>query len=150
MLGQPEGNCMATMLSHQGDSKYVEGQWKSRNKLTSRTRFLSGRSFTFNRSADGYQRGEGQAFAFRKLGSVVSGSRRGCGSVFVKLYQGDKRDEEERVCALAQDDTRWNLDPSTSLGHVRLVATLVAILHRWSSRHSSAQQPTRTCVKGHV
>jgi len=52
------GNCMATMLSHQG------------------------RSFTFNRSADGYQRGEG------------------CGSVFVKLYQGDKRDEEERVCAL--------------------------------------------------
>ncbi|CAK9000089.1 unnamed protein product [Durusdinium trenchii] len=52
------GNCMATMLSHQG------------------------RSFTFNRSADGYQRGEG------------------CGAVFVKMYQGDKQDEEDRVCAL--------------------------------------------------
>jgi len=52
------GNCMATMLSHQG------------------------RSFSFNRSADGYQRGEG------------------CGAVFVKMYQGDKQDEEDRVCAL--------------------------------------------------
>mmetsp|Transcript_93668 Transcript_93668/g.200944 ORF Transcript_93668/g.200944 Transcript_93668/m.200944 type:complete len:1192 (+) Transcript_93668:79-3654(+) len=52
------GNCMATMLSHQG------------------------RSFTFNRSADGYQRGEG------------------AGAVFIKLFLGDKREEEERVCAL--------------------------------------------------
>uniref|UniRef100_A0A7S4SQG5 Ketosynthase family 3 (KS3) domain-containing protein n=1 Tax=Alexandrium monilatum TaxID=311494 RepID=A0A7S4SQG5_9DINO len=52
------GNCMATMLSHQG------------------------RSFTFNRSADGYQRGEG------------------CGSIFIKLYDGNKKEEEERVCAL--------------------------------------------------
>jgi len=52
------GNCMATMLSHQG------------------------RSFSFNRSADGYQRGEG------------------CAAVFVKMFQGDKRDEEDRVCAL--------------------------------------------------
>lgn len=52
------GNCMATMLSHQG------------------------RSFTFNRSADGYQRGEG------------------AGAVFVRLFQGDARDEEERVAAL--------------------------------------------------
>jgi len=52
------GNCMATMLSHQG------------------------RSFTFNRSADGYQRGEG------------------CGAIFIKLFQGNKKEEEERVAAL--------------------------------------------------
>ncbi|CAE8743935.1 unnamed protein product [Polarella glacialis] len=52
------GNCMATMLSHQG------------------------RCFTFNKAADGYQRGEG------------------CGAVFVKLFQGDKVDDEDRVCAL--------------------------------------------------
>nr|AQS99253.1 type I polyketide synthase [Gambierdiscus excentricus] len=52
------GNCMATMLSHQG------------------------RSFTFNRSADGYQRGEG------------------CGAIYIKLFQGNKKEEEERVCAL--------------------------------------------------
>jgi len=52
------GNCMATMLSHQG------------------------RCFTFNRSADGYQRGEGS------------------GAIFVKLYQGDESDLENRVCAL--------------------------------------------------
>lgn len=52
------GNCMATMLSHQG------------------------RSFTFNRSADGYQRGEG------------------CGCIFIKLFQGDRKEELERVCAL--------------------------------------------------
>nr|AQS99222.1 type I polyketide synthase [Gambierdiscus excentricus] len=52
------GNCMATMLSHQG------------------------RSFTFNRSADGYQRGEG------------------CGSIYLKLSDGNKKEEEERVCAL--------------------------------------------------
>mmetsp|Transcript_75355 Transcript_75355/g.233087 ORF Transcript_75355/g.233087 Transcript_75355/m.233087 type:complete len:1183 (-) Transcript_75355:324-3872(-) len=52
------GNCMATMLSHQG------------------------RSFTFNRSADGYQRGEG------------------CGAIFIKLFTGNKTEEDERVCAL--------------------------------------------------
>jgi polyketide synthase-associated protein len=52
------GNCAATMLSHQG------------------------RSFTFNRSADGYQRGEG------------------CGCIFIRLWEGDKTEELERVAAL--------------------------------------------------
>jgi len=57
------GNCMATMLSHQG------------------------RCFTFNRAADGYQRGEG------------------CASIFLKLFTGDKRDEDKRVCALIGTST---------------------------------------------
>mmetsp|Transcript_69852 Transcript_69852/g.227274 ORF Transcript_69852/g.227274 Transcript_69852/m.227274 type:complete len:1200 (-) Transcript_69852:64-3663(-) len=52
------GNCMATMLSHMG------------------------RCFTFNRAADGYQRGEG------------------CGAIFVKMFAGDQKEEEKRVCAL--------------------------------------------------
>lgn len=52
------GNCMATMLSHVG------------------------RCFTFNRAADGYQRGEG------------------CASIFLRLAQGDRDEEDNRVCVL--------------------------------------------------
>jgi len=52
------GCCMATMLSHQG------------------------RSFTFDRSADGYQRGEG------------------CGAVYLKLSQGTREEELRRIAAI--------------------------------------------------
>ena len=42
---------MATMLSHQG----AKGEMGNGEKVKA----FGGRSFTFNRSADGYQRGEG-------------------------------------------------------------------------------------------
>jgi len=51
-------NCQATMLTRQG------------------------RSFTFNKSADGYQRGEG------------------CGAMYIKVFEGDKTEELERAAAL--------------------------------------------------
>ena len=56
---------MATMLSHQGQASGKASGEKEIIKRGVLSVLCRGRSFSFNRSADGYQRGEGYTFTGR-------------------------------------------------------------------------------------